>query len=143
MKENFNEEMQEVKDLSAEISEQQSRIIRAEADIRATDTDAITAILGYLCGDVDKTRIEELYAQRHDSALEIIEAKNKISCYDELGKEVVHETGDYLDPILYKDGMKIVEGKWYYLDDKDLPHEAVKSGIPAGFNDKEYFDFVE
>lgn len=143
MEENFNEEMQEVKDFSAEISEQQSRIIQAEADIRATDTDAITAILGYLRGDVDKTRIEELYAQRRDSALEIIEAKNEIARYDELGKEVEHATGDYLNPINYKDGMNVDEGKWYYLDDKDLPHEAIKIGVPAGFNDKEYFDFVE
>ena len=142
MEENIMQQ-EEVKDFSAEINEQQSRIIQAQADIRSTDTDAITAILGYLCGDVDKTRIEELYAQRRDSTLEIIEAKNEISRYNELGKEVEHETGDYLNPILYKDGMKIVDGRWYYLDDKDLPHEAIKSGVPSGFHDEEYFDFVE
>lgn len=84
MEENFNEEMQEeIKDFSAEISEQQSRIIQAQSILRDTDTDAITAALGYLCGETDKTRVEELYATRRDLMLEIADAKRLISEYEE------------------------------------------------------------
>ena len=53
------------------------------------------------------------------------------------------EDGTYTNPFRYVEGMEIVESKWYFLYDKDLPHEAIKSGVPSGFYDTEYFDFVE
>lgn len=48
--------------------------------------------------------------------------------------------GTYLKPYKYLSGMTIENGKWYYLDDIDLPQEAIKDGIPSSFNDIEYFD---
>lgn len=65
--------------------------------------------------------------------------------YDGVGKVVegTQPAGDYLNPIPYTNGMAVEVGKFYYTDDKDLPHEAIMSGVPAGFNDKEYFDCVE
>lgn len=53
------------------------------------------------------------------------------------------QTGDYTDPILWHGGDEVVSGCWYYADDKDLPHEAIKSGIPSGWYDTDFFDFVE
>lgn len=52
------------------------------------------------------------------------------------------EDGTYLKPFKYTAGMEVIETKWYWLDDKDLPHECIKSGIPTGFDDTEYFDIV-
>lgn len=60
--------------------------------------------------------------------------------------EVVKEdpgTGDYTNPIKYEQGMSITKYLWYYLDDKDIPHEAIKEGVPFSFYDRNYFDFVE
>lgn len=67
-----------------------------------------------------------------DNAFELVEDEN----YET-------PTGDYLNPILYADGDSVEIGKWYYNDDKDLPHEAIASGQPVGFTDRNYFDFVE
>lgn len=52
-------------------------------------------------------------------------------------------TGDYLNPIRYVQGMAITVGLWYFLEDKDLPHEAIASGIPNDFYDTGYFDYIE
>lgn len=53
--------------------------------------------------------------------------------------------GDYTDPILYEVGATIGDGNFYYTETvgKDLPHEAIKSGIPSNFFDREYFDWIE
>lgn len=51
-------------------------------------------------------------------------------------------TGDYINPILFEQGMSITLGLWYYLDDKDLPREAIRSGTPTTFDDREYFDWI-
>lgn len=131
--ENHDQEKQEQRDL----------ILRHKSEVSATDSIAIDLILAYIVGEATKEDVQQLFAERNAHHLHIEEAEAKIKQFDEIGKEIVHETGDYLDPILYKDGMTIVDGKWYYLDDKDLPHEAIKSGVPSGFNDKEYFDFAE
>lgn len=53
------------------------------------------------------------------------------------------QTGDYTDPIHWGAGTNIIKGLWYYLDDKELPHEAIASGAPSGFYDTAYFDFIE
>lgn len=53
------------------------------------------------------------------------------------------EDGSYSKPFKYVDGMEVIESKWYWLDDKLLPHECIKSGTPADFYDREFFDFVE
>lgn len=49
--------------------------------------------------------------------------------------------GDYLNPILYEDGISVETGKFY--TDGDNIWEAIKDGIPSGFDDKEYFDIIE
>ncbi len=59
--------------------------------------------------------------------------------------EVVKDTpasGDYTDPIKWNPGDAITAGLWYYDDDKDLPHEAIKTGTPGTFYDRVCFDFV-
>ena len=55
----------------------------------------------------------------------------------------VPQTGDYTDPILWREGDEVASGCWYYTDDRELPHEAIKPGIPSGWYDKDFFDFVE
>lgn len=53
------------------------------------------------------------------------------------------EDGSYGKPFKYEQGMAVEAGFWYWLDDKLLPHEAIASGTPADFYDREYFDYVE
>lgn len=53
------------------------------------------------------------------------------------------QSGDYLDPIPWQPGDAVTAGLWYYTEDKELPHEAIQSGVPADFYDHTYFDFVE
>ncbi len=53
------------------------------------------------------------------------------------------QTGGYLNPIPWQPGDAVTAGLWYYMDDKELPHEAIQSGVPADFYDHTYFDFVE
>lgn len=48
-------------------------------------------------------------------------------------------SGDYVNPIRYEQGMRIAQPLWYYLDDKDLPKEAIKSGYPTGWDDESFF----
>lgn len=55
----------------------------------------------------------------------------------------IPQTGDYLDPIPWQPGDSVTSGRWYYAEDKELPHEAIQSGVPESFRDPEYFDFVE
>lgn len=61
--------------------------------------------------------------------------------------EVIKEemgSGDYTNPILYKQGMSVELGKWYYTESVgiDLPREAIMSGVPVNFDDNNYFDWV-
>lgn len=48
--------------------------------------------------------------------------------------------GSYLKPYPFEDGMTVEAGKWY--TDGDDIWEALKSGIPAGFTDPEFFDII-
>lgn len=50
-------------------------------------------------------------------------------------------SGDYLNPIRWVEGMSVETGKFYWYDDKDLPAEALKSGVALAWN-KEWFDIV-
>lgn len=52
--------------------------------------------------------------------------------------------GDYQNPIPYTQGMTVETGKFYYIDylGKDLPYEAIKTGIPLSFYDRNYFDVI-
>lgn len=55
------------------------------------------------------------------------------------------QNGDYTNPILIPEqGIIIVKGLWYYVTDKDLPHEALFDAFVTrdDFNDKRWFDFV-
>lgn len=49
--------------------------------------------------------------------------------------------GTYIDPIGYDEGMEVIEGLWY-TDCIDI-WEAIKTGTPVNFNDKEYFDIID
>ncbi len=51
-------------------------------------------------------------------------------------------SGDYTNPIRWTPGIFVEVGKWYYTDDKDLPHEALGSGTPVDFNDRAWFDYI-
>lgn len=51
------------------------------------------------------------------------------------------QSGSYIDPVAYVQGMTVEAGKWY-TDGADI-WEAVKSGSPSGFDDTEYFDIVQ
>ena len=64
--------------------------------------------------------------------------------YDGVGKVVegTQPAGDYLNPIPYTVGMMVKNGMFYYLEDRDLPNEAIKDGVPDNFMDTEYFDIV-
>ena len=49
--------------------------------------------------------------------------------------------GDYLNPIHYTLGIE-VKASLFYTDGDDI-WEALKNGIPTGFNDREYFDIID
>lgn len=61
----------------------------------------------------------------------------------ELVKDEEYETptGDYLNPIMYTEGMTVESGKWYTSEDENI-WEAIKDGVPTGFDDTEYFDII-
>lgn len=48
--------------------------------------------------------------------------------------------GTYINPITYVNGMEVKITKWY--TDGDNIWEAIASGIPTGFDDKNYFDII-
>lgn len=71
------------------------------------------------------------------------EAGSKIFEYENDDSEI--PTGDYLNPVqIPVDGTTIEAGKWYYVDDKELPHEAKLNAFITieDFNDRTWFDFV-
>lgn len=47
---------------------------------------------------------------------------------------------DYLRPITWENGMEISTGLWY-TNGMDI-WEAIKNGVPANFEDEEFFDIV-
>lgn len=49
-------------------------------------------------------------------------------------------SGTYLDPITYTEGMEVETGKWY--TDGENIWDAIKDGIPTGFDDTEYFNII-
>lgn len=53
------------------------------------------------------------------------------------------EDGSYLKPFKYVQDMEVEAGFWYWLEDKALPHEAIASGTPADFYDRDFFDYVD
>jgi len=57
--------------------------------------------------------------------------------------EVVKEekaSGDYVNPIQWKEGDWITEGLYYYYDDYDMRKGALMSCIPAGWDDADAFE---
>lgn len=48
--------------------------------------------------------------------------------------------GSYTNPIQYAAGMTVNTGKWY--TDGENVWEALKNGVPLGFDDPEYFDII-
>lgn len=53
----------------------------------------------------------------------------------------VNDGSDFLKAILYIAGMEVTEGLWYKNEDGDI-WECIKSGVPTGFYDSEYFDVI-
>lgn len=49
--------------------------------------------------------------------------------------------GSYLNPIKWFKSLVVKQGVWYYNEDKDLPAEALKSGVALAWS-KEWFDIV-
>lgn len=58
----------------------------------------------------------------------------------EVVKKVTVTEGDYLNPIFFVLGMTVEVGKWY-TDGSDI-WEALKTGVPAEWEDPEYFDVI-
>lgn len=56
----------------------------------------------------------------------------------EIVKKEQMSAGNYTNPIKYESGMIVEKDLWYYLDDKDLPKEAIKSGKPSSFEDETF-----
>lgn len=48
--------------------------------------------------------------------------------------------GDYINPIIYEEGMTVEKGK-FYSDYNDI-WEAKKNGVPESFADTKYFDII-
>lgn len=54
-------------------------------------------------------------------------------------------SGDYTNPIQIPiEGCTVHRGLWYYVDDKELPHEAKEDAfvMREDFDDRNWFDFV-
>lgn len=77
-----------------------------------------------------KATLETLTARFNQISENVIEVEKK--------DDSEMPTGDYLNPIKYEQGMRVTQPYWYYLDDKDLPKEAIKSGYPTGFDDESF-----
>lgn len=91
--------------------------------------------------------LEEKYQQLEEKINEILGFQNLIlQQIDAYQFEVLKnetETGDFTDPIKWSEGVEVEEGKFYYEDDKELPHEAIAGGTPASFDDRNFFDWIE
>lgn len=50
------------------------------------------------------------------------------------------QEGTFIDPITYVVGMEVEERKWY--TDGDNIWEAIQSGVPESFEDRNYFEII-
>lgn len=66
------------------------------------------------------------------------EAGSEIYEYEKTGESA--PDGDYLNPILFRNGMKVTKGL-FYTDSEDI-WEAVKDGTPKNFMDTEFFEVI-
>ncbi|WP_270603977.1 hypothetical protein [Dorea amylophila] len=53
----------------------------------------------------------------------------------------INDGTDYTKPVVWKAGMSVTTGLWY--TDGENVWEAIKDGVPASLEDKEYFDIKE
>lgn len=53
----------------------------------------------------------------------------------------INDGKDYIRPITFVKGMTVSKGLWY--TDGDNVWEAIKNGVPAGFDDTKYFDIIK
>lgn len=53
----------------------------------------------------------------------------------------INDGTDYTKPVVWKAGMSVTTGLWY--TDGENVREAIKDGVPASLEDKEYFDIKE
>lgn len=95
----------------------------------------------------DNERIAELEAQvevlTNYMGVSVVDKGNGV--YEVVKKEEETTAGDYLNPIYYVMGMSVDEGNFYYNDEwgRELPREAINTGTPLSFNDKNYFDWID
>ena len=104
------------------------RAMETELEAVKAERDAISAELEQLGQAVEKagytvTKID-------DGVYEVVK--------DELDKQPM---GDYLNPIPYVDGIEVETGKWYIGEDGNI-WDAIKDGVPTGFDDEEYFNII-
>lgn len=95
------------------------------------EADAETSILIKRLNEL-KEKVEELTYSLKKISDSVIEVEKKDA------SEM--EKGDFLNPLLYSVGMSVEIGKWY-TDGEDL-WEAIQSGVPANFEDTQYFDII-
>ena len=85
-------------------------------------------------------KIKELEQTISKSGYKIVPDSN--CCFTLVKDETaVVPEGDYLNPVQYQKGMEVTKGLWY--TDGASIWEAVKNGVPSGFDDKNYFDIIE
>lgn len=90
-----------------------------------------------------KPDLEQVVAELRAKVEELTYSLKEIS---ERASEVVKKddadmpAGNYVNPILFYDGMEIISGL-FYTDGEDI-WEAIQSGVPNGFGDVEFFDVI-
>lgn len=52
----------------------------------------------------------------------------------------VQQDGTFFNPIQYEDGISVETGKWY--TDGENFWEAIQSGVPESFEDRNYFEII-
>lgn len=55
-------------------------------------------------------------------------------------KETEKPSGEYTNPIQWKEGDAVMVDLYYYYDDYDLRKAALLSGVPTSWLDADYFD---
>lgn len=128
-------------------------------DVFETGNDPVAVADSVASGNTDindlpeehREAIEELIPEKPDDK----EGYLTVSTVESMGDRVIWEyipdphydpeaeDGSYMRPFKYEQGMDVEAGFWYWLGDKQLPHEAIASGTPTDFYDRDFFDYVE
>lgn len=112
------------------LAEKHEILSEALDDYRAMETELNTV----------KSELEQLRQTINKSGYTVQEVAEGVY---ELVKDEASElpSGDYINPITFVEGMTVETGKFYTNGD-DI-WEAMKDGVPTGFDDEEYFDIIK